>query len=380
MKSTYKNLQILLVLLCAACCSAPAFAQSDEIETQFRQINAEEDKKLRAVLAEPIPEGASPEVLRKHFNEKDAAAVRLGEPGIREGVLTQAVARLPDARLKFNLGRQLIKSGQTEKGNALVQQAIAGGRPFDVPIMRASMAFDLYEQNNNEAARKTISANLQEIKNLEPLARQNWQQRELARSLARNYRCLSLIEQRFGKNGAAISAAIESEKFARRAMELASPADSPTLRQFLRSDLADSLARKLTALRAAGRISDAELVLADYMRLSSEQELPAGYLSGIYAVASGLRFVQREFAQAETMARKSDAVLARLGYDALSGGRPNRASSTANALIGQKNWPAALTIYNQLDTLAGNDDKLKARVLFRFDRALAYLGDRKSVV
>ena len=375
MTSICKILQILLVLASAAVYSAPVLAQDDEIETQFRQVSAEEDKKLRAILAEPVPDGATQDVLRKHFNEKDAAALRLGESGMREEILTEAVARLPDALFKNNLARQLLRRGQLQKGNDLMQQAVAEAQPFAALFMRANIACDLYKQNNNDAARKAISVNLQSIKSLEQLAKRNWQQRDLARSEARNKGCLSSLEERLGKHELAISAAIESEQSARRALALASDSDSPTTRQFLRSDLANSLARKLTALHAAGRISDAELALADYMRLSNEQDLPANYLSGIYAVAGALRFVQREFAQAEVMALKSDAALARLGYDSLSGGRPNRANSIASALMGQKKWPAALAIYTQLDALAADDAKLKARVRFRFDRAVAYLGN-----
>jgi CHAT domain-containing protein len=370
-----KSFQILALLISAAFYSAPALAQGDEIETQFRQVNAEEEKKLRATLAEPIPDGAPIAVLRKHFQEKDAAALRLGEPALREAVMTEAVSRLPDPGFKFNLGLQLLKRGQTEQGRALMEQAIALAQPFDALMMRANTACILYDQNQNDAARKAISANLKSINDMAPKAKQNGQQRELARSAGRNNRCLSSLEERFGKNELAIAAAIESEKYARQAMALESPKDNVLSRQFLRSDLANSLARKLNALRAAGRTSEAEVVLADYMRLSSEQDLSASFLSNIYSVAGSLRFVQREFAQAEAMARKSDAALAKLGYDGLSGGRPSRSSNIASALMGQKNWPAALAIYDQLDALAGDDAKLKARVRFGYDRGLAYLGN-----
>lgn len=370
-----KNFRILALLISAAFYSAPTLAQSDEIETQFRQVSAEEEKKLRATLAEPIPDGVPTAVLRKHFQEKDAAAIHLAEPGGRENVLRQAVQRLPDASIKNNLARQLLARGEIAEGSALMLQAIASASPYDALIMKANAACDFYDHNKHEEARKAIVGNLQNIQDMQALAKLNWQQRSLARSAGKNNRCLSSLEQRLGKFEKAISAASESERFARQAMALAAPSDSATMRGFLKFDLASSLARKLNALHAAGRISQAEVVLADYMRLSSEQDLPANFLASIYSEAGNLRFVQREFTQAETMARKSDAVLARLGYDGLSGGRPSRASDIASALMGQKNWPAALAIYNQLDALAGDDAKLKARVRFGYDRGVAYLGN-----
>ena len=83
MKLTFSYFQIWLVLISAAFCSLPVSAQDDEIETQFRQVSAEEEGKLRKILAEPVPDGASLETLRKHFIAKDAAAIRLAEPMLR---------------------------------------------------------------------------------------------------------------------------------------------------------------------------------------------------------------------------------------------------------------------------------------------------------
>ena len=375
MKSIFRHFQILLVLASVAAGSAPAQAQGDEIETQFRQVSAEEDKKLRATLAEPIPEGASIEALRKHFTAKDAAAIRLAEPMLRENVQREAIKRLPDPHLRNDLAHSVLERGQIEEGNMLRQQAIQGASGFNALTFKASAACDAYYQNKNELARQTIAANMQEIASLRPQATQTWQKRTLARSSHRNTYCLSLLEQRFGKNQAAIAAAIESEAYARSGLATITSNDTPTLQRFVRIDVAVSIARRLQALRVAGRFSEAELALADYMLLSREVELPANFLSGIYSVAAAIRFSQREFAQSEALARKSNAVLAKLGYDELSAERPGRANSTAAALIGQKKWPAALAIYSHLDALAGNDDKLKARVRFRFDRAVAYLGN-----
>ncbi len=377
MKLTLQNFRVLALLICAAVCGAPSLAQDDEIETQFRQVSAEEDKKLRAILAEPIPEGASPETLRKHFIAKDAAAIRLAEPMLRENIQREAIKRLPDPHLRNDLAHSVLERGQIEEGNALRQQAIQGASGFNALTFKASAACDAYYQNKNELARQTIASNMLEIASLQSRATQTWQKRNLARSGHRNTYCLSLLEQRFGKNQAAISAAIESEAYARSSLATVTSNDAPTMQRYVRIDVAVSIARKLQALRQAGRFGEAELALADYMRLSSEAELPANFLSGIYGVAAAIRFSQREFAQSEALARKSNAVLAKLGYDELSGGRPARANSTAAGLIGQKKWPAALVIYNQLDALAGDDDKLKARVRFRFDRAVAYLGNKQ---
>ena len=209
MTSLHKIFQILLVLACAAVCSAPVLAQGDEIETQFRQVSAEEDKRLRATLAGPIPDGASLETLRKHFKEKDAAAIRLGEPLLRENVQREAIKRLPDPHLRNDLANSVFKRGQIEEGNALRQQAIQGESGFNALMIKANAACDAFDQNQNELARQMIAANMLEIVKLQTQAMQTWQKREVARGGFRNTQCLSLLEQRFGKNQLAIAAAIE---------------------------------------------------------------------------------------------------------------------------------------------------------------------------
>ena len=181
MKSIYKIFQILLVLASAAVCSAPVLAQDKEIETQFRQVSAEEDKKLRAILAEPIPDNALLETLRKHFREKDAAAIRLGEPMYRENVQREAIKRLPDPYLRNDLANSVFARGQIEEGNSLRQQAIQGATGFNALVIKANAACDAFAQNKNELARQTIAANMTEIVKLQTQAMQTWQKREVAR-------------------------------------------------------------------------------------------------------------------------------------------------------------------------------------------------------
>ncbi len=372
-----KHSKVLVLLISAVFCSASALAQSDEIQVQFRQVSPEEDQKLRAILAEPIPEGVLPSALRQHFIQKDAAAIRLAEPGRRESVLREAVKRLPDAYLRNDLANQVFARGQIEEGNALRQQAISGSSGFGALIFKANAACDAYDQNKNDLARQTIAANMREIASLRTQAVEAGQKLRLARGGYRNTYCLSLLEQRFGKNQLAIEAAAESETYARSGLGLVTSIDAPTMQLYVRSDVALSTSRKLQALREAGRFGEAELALADYIRLSREVQLPSSFLSGIYGVAATIRFSQREFSQAEVLTRKADEVLAKLGFDALSEARSRFASGTAQALMGQKNWPAALDVYTYLDGLAGSDLKLRARVLFSYERGLANLGNSR---
>ncbi len=319
------------------------------------------------------------ETLRRHFRQKEAAAVRLGDAGLLESVLREAVKRLPDAYLKDNLALELLARGQIEEGNALMQKAIAGANLYESLIIKAHAACALYDQNRDDAARQAISDNMKQLAGLQSQARQTWDQLQVVRSLARNTRCLSSLEERTGKYPQAIAAAEESERHARRALALTPSNFGDTTQRYVRANVAASAGRRLGALIAAGRLGEAEIVLGESVRLSGELELPADYLARLYGVAGNIRFSQREFAQAEALARKSDAVLEKLGYEEWSESRYAQSNGIAAALIGQKNWPAALDVYTRLDAVAGDKAKIKSSTRFSFNRALAYLGNGRHL-
>ncbi len=364
-------------IICSLAFATAAWGQSDEIARQFRQVTPEEDKKLRAILAEPIPEGLTIEGLRLHFGEKNAASFRLNEQGQREAVLREAVKRLPDAGLRSDLARQLMGRGQVEEANALMQQAAASANPYAATFILARIACDLINQNKHAAARKAIAENLQRVNALRTQAKQSWQKLELERAQYRNFLCLSLLEDSLGKYPASVTAAIESEKYARIALPLGMMSESPTSRGFVQESLAISLGRKVYALRAAGRHGEAEVALSDYMRISNELELPAGTLASIYNLAARIRFSQREFAQAETLSAKADAALEKLGYSGIAAGRANIANTLSAVMAAQKKWPQALALYERLDVLAGDDVHTKSLIKYPFGRALANLGNAR---
>ena len=138
-------------------------------------------------------------------------------------------------------------------------------------------------------------------------------------------------------------------------------------------DLGGALARKTEALRAAGRLGEAEESLKAYVRLSREMELSPSALSGIFSVAGNLRFAQREFVQSENYLRRSDQVLVSLAYDDLHPMRTDRAQSLITALEGQRRWADALAEFDRLDGLAKDDARLQNQVQFAYERGLTYL-------
>lgn len=353
-------------------------AQTDDIEAGFSKPGPAEEQRLRELLAQPVPQGASIDVLRQHFLGKDAAANKLGDGAQREANLREAARLLPDANVKNNLARRLIDSGKVEEGNAFMRQAVAAADAPNGTFYLANIACDLVQQNKNDAARAALKEVTARIKAIEADAKNMAVQRVLLRAASRGDQCLSLLEQRFGRFAQAVRAAQDAELSARKALALFSPEQNPPAKLFIQEDVALRIARKLQAYRAAGHLQDAENTLTEYVRYAREVQLPAPYLSGIYATAGNLRFAQREFAQSEQFIRRSDAVLERLGWEPTRANRTNLARDMFIALAGQKKWPQALQVVEQLDQLAGEDIKLKNQVRYAFDRGVVYMGNQRD--
>ena len=352
---------------------AMAAGQDRAIESSFRRISPEEEQRLRMILAAAIPSGELKSNLERFFIEQEAAAVRLGEPDAREKVLRNALRYAPTYFFKNNLAGVLLNKGAIEEGNELRKISVAEANEIEGIVPAASMACDMGDQGRDRTARDLIQVNLNKLDDFSQRYTARYSKLQISRGYFRNYRCLTALEAKKGQWNVAIAAAESAEINVRKAQALSLSSDGPTDRSFLTEELSMSIEGKLQSYRNANRLSDAERALAEYVRLSKEVELPADHLSTIYRVAGQVRFAQREFLQAETYYRKSDAVAASLGWGALDGGRAGKANLIAKALGAQGKWSASADIYNRLDGLAGNNSRLKQRIEFRIDRGRTYL-------
>ena len=370
----------LLSLLFLALASTASWAQDDEPDANFKRATSQEIEQHRTALSEPIPANASLPALRTHFREKNVASLTLHSPKEREALLRQWIAAVPDDYLpRSSLSSLLLSQGQYDAAIALRQQAIelAQTPPLNA-LYRVRLAGNFAAAGRNVEAQKALS---EAVTNVEVVAKsKSWpllQQVILARARVDAGMTQSLLHERFGRWAESAKAATEAEDHARQQLKLAQamPQNAGAFREryYAVSAVGSALARKTLALRAAGKLGDAETALQAYLRLSREAELPPAYLSGIYSVAARLRFSQREFVQAEAYARKSDKVLDVLGYDGLHPSKTARAQTLITALEGQKRWSDVSAEFERLDALAGGNANLKQRVSFPFERALAYL-------
>lgn len=116
--------RVVLIVCLAACCFG-AFVQDSEVGVGFKRLSVEEVARLRAVLAEPVPERALCQTLEAHFSKKGAAANRLDDEQAQEVVLRQWAEALPKAWLpRDRLAFLLHNRGQFDEAIRFRHQAI----------------------------------------------------------------------------------------------------------------------------------------------------------------------------------------------------------------------------------------------------------------
>lgn len=363
--------------LVTACLATSAWAQVDEIEQNFKKLDAAQEKTLRDVLAQPVPQGASLDALRRHFNDKSDAATKLSDTVQRQQVLRQAIKVLPDSEIRNNLARELLFVGQTAEGNDMMQQAIAAAeatQPSSAAFYRASAACDMVSQYKTQAALSALEAAFNSVQTISAVATVVNDKANLQRALGRIYRCKSLLDGRQGRRPEALESALQSIVHSKQALAQHS---NPRAKPFIQLDIADSLSRKMQAYIDLNLLQDAELALGEYLRFARYVQLPQVSLSNIYSAAAHLRYYQREFAAAEALARNADEVMERLNYDRFTSIRIRRQQDILTMMAGQKKWKEAQLELDQLDALAGGDTQLKNRVSFSAVRGLVHFGNRR---
>ena len=367
-------------LLLALVSTASLAQEDDEFDANFKRATPQEIEQHRTTLSESVPAGTSSAVLRAHFRGKNVASLTLHTPQEREALMRQWMAAVPDDHFpRSNLSSLLVGQGQYAEAIALRPQAIELAPSLSLgALYRVRLAGDFAAAGRDAEAQRALG---EALTNIDVVAKsKTWplaQQVILARARVFAGLTQSQLHERLGRWAASAKAATEAEDHARQQLKLAQamPQNAAAVREiyYAVASIGRALARKTLALRAAGKLGEAETALQAYLRLSRDAELPPSYLSRIYSVAANLRFSQREFVQAEAYARKSDKALEAFGYDALHPSKAAHARTLISALAGQKRWSDVSAEFERLDALAGANLDLKQRISFSPERALAYL-------
>jgi CHAT domain-containing protein/tetratricopeptide (TPR) repeat protein len=136
-----------------------------------------------------------------------------------------------------------------------------------------------------------------------------------------------------------------------------------------RETLASLLIQKIRAQMAKGTTISAVQTLDEYLPVAREVESHPRYFWNI----AFARYGQKNFHQAEVYFRKADDAAKLSGYPALSLFRAECLQGVIGALEGQHQWKEAIRELGRADAVAGDDETLKYRIRYRFERSYAYL-------
>lgn len=377
MKTASSAIKLLLFWSALLLLTGTGIAQDIDIEASFKKVSSEEEIRLKEILATPLKKDALKINLEIQVNEKRMAAKKLAMIDAEEAVLLEAKPLVNNPGVVNDLANIARNRGEYEKAIALHREAVELASKSRKPFFMVHVANDYVRWGRFDQARKELEKVFPIIDALDRERLGLGDQIILKRSEHFAYFVLSLLEQRLGKWDKSIEAANLSELAARKALSLSNTRNNSFEKLNLAADLGNALARRIQAFRTAGRFVDAEQALRDYLRFSSEVELPANFRSGMYIAAANLRFAQREFEQSERLARRSDEILEGLGFDALRTDRTERRRDVFIALAGQKKWQQAKAEIERLDALAKGNTAATSRIAFNFDRAYVYLGNKE---
>jgi CHAT domain-containing protein len=346
------------------------------MEQNFRKLSADEETRLRAVLAEPTKKEAAIGNLRIQIDAKRTAASKLGDVNVLLAVHREAVELLPDAQHRNNLGGELLNRGEIAEGNKWRLEAFnVAETDYSRAFYLANIANDMYRQNKDAEAWSRIEQAESLLKSLRP--KQDWQHREVARTHSTLYQTKSYLYGRKGQDLAAIEAINAAVIYARQAVKWVASSTRELDKFYVYDALAGRLNRKTHTLMEAKKLGMAEVAMQEYLRLFQEVEMPANAQAFAFGNAAWLRFNQREFAAQEKLTRQSVVGLQKLGYAATDPRVLSAQNRLSLALYGQKRYAEALAIYDYFDQLTGNDENLQRRVRFTSDRARTYLLNKK---
>ena len=370
--------RLLMIACVALAVGQSVYAQDvDEITQQFKKISPEEDKRLRAILAEPVPEGVLNSTLENHFKKKREVAAQLSDLKLEIDILREAEKQISGSFWQNQLGRTLALAGQSTEANKWTEKALqTENNPVIRSIYSSRHARELFSQYRLAEASEQIKIARGDInsvagKTMAAIGRI---------TLERSRSILSAVEAdvalQKGETAQALAASAQAEALMRNALkqqDLYPEVD----RILMKEQMARTFSGKIRAEEASGQFSLAEKTLSDFLRFAKQTHLPPSYLASIYHHAGTLRFSQRSFKSAEQAARQGLRTLDQLGANPMRPDSINLTRSLFLALSGQGKHAAALAEIQRLDALAGVDENLKARVQHGFWRGWVYLGNNK---
>jgi CHAT domain-containing protein len=362
--------------------ATPARAQDDsaQVEQVFKKLNPEEDAKLRAILVEPTNRDGSKLQLEMQLQAKHQAALKLGDWPTIESVYRDAMVLLPhELKYKNQFAALLIQRGDFEQGNALMREVIERAPdPVARLIFKSNFAQFLSDQTSFEAAEKMLGSAQQDLIQL-PTRLTLIAQYYVVRTRSRMAFTQSQIHHGEGKYATAMQQAVNAERFAREAIRVI-PGNLPAVeRDYAQSQLIETMNLNVRVALSSGNRGQLDTTLRAYFQQIQSAHFATTQLIQAQSVLASIRQSQREFLEASRVRLQIINAMKQSNYEAIDPRLTLQRSQLGLAQVGQHRYPEALSEFQKLDALAGNDEVLKERVRYPFDRAVVYLYNNKPL-
>lgn len=367
-------------LLCTLLAAAlpGAWAQDTAPQRALQLVDTQEAAALRRLIAAPLPQGASAEALRRHFIEKENAAIRLGDRDARQLIVREAAEKLPqDPRWPNQLAAVLQGDGRLREALPMYEKARQLARSADNRVFYEANAVRILVWLNDPQAEPRLAAARQQAQAaLEEAASPSAQRVTVLRALSNLELSHSGLQARLGRLAEALPPAREAQRHSAAALAMArqlSAGVATSDLQFAAGDLATAQQRVAALLRDLERDGEAEAVLQEHLQTIARYPVSEGFAAGAHQALAALRLAQRQWAEAAVQYRLSLSVLDRLGVAPAAETRLERIADLAVALLGQGLPAQAKALFDSLDARLEGDAAARARARLPFQRALVLM-------
>jgi len=364
----------LAVAVLALLVAGTAWPQELAAERELPSLSGDESKRLRDTAEAPVPAGADAATLRRHFNAKNHATRRLGDPALRLRVLRDAMAALPaDPIWPNELAWELRDQGQLVEGRRMIERAVQLAiRPADRLFLRSARV-QMMVQDRVTGAAEAMAELRSDALALLPTLPPSADRVTVLRVLGGAARAQGGLARGSYQLQAALASEVESLARYGEALAAARAIGAPRgLIDVLVADVAVAQRGRASTLTALGRYGDAEMAFAEHLDFLGKQGAEPTFTAGAHDGIATLHFMRGDFTRAEQHTRLGIELLDRLNFPRRHPWQTGRQRALAMIHWARGDHEQARRVFDELDRVVYGD-RPEPRQLYPLERGLVYL-------